>query len=118
MAVISENGILPSTFAAYIIKKKNKKSAYEVSWNLPALVCQWVNNGFNQLIDLTIFFILKYVLPLHVLLKIKQRKTYGPMGISGVTTWFLKELNHKIDQKLDKIFMFSCVTHTEDCWFT
>ena len=44
-------------------------------------------------------------------MKLKQRKTYGPVGISGVSARFLNALNHKIDQKLQNIFTFSCVTH-------
>ena len=51
------------------------------------------------------------------LLKIKHRKTYGPVGILGVITQFLKALNYKIDQTLEKIFMFSCATHTQNRWF-
>ena len=35
------------------------------------------------------------------------------MGIFAVAAQFLKALNCKIDQKLERIFKFSCVTHKQ-----
>ena len=44
-------------------------------------------------------------------MKIKQRKTYGPVGISGVSAQFLKALNDKNWPKIGQnCYVFLCDT--------